>query len=257
MSHLEPELLSAYLDDAVEADERATIEQHLPGCADCRRDLDALGFVRESARTLERPEIPALYRKQLWKEINRTRRAPATRWRALVAVAGTAAAIVAFAGLTTLGSSSGPNVLATDVAIDETAPVTDAELQALLTGSVAAYGMTREETADGIAPAEGAPNAQPMTSSAPPTATAPVSPGSDVDLQQDGSNHGAQIARCEEIVAPGGDGGAIAIQYLITRYEGSDVYVLLYDVPRDGPSHREVFVVTRSECRVLAHRSSV
>lgn len=255
MSHLEPELLSAYLDDAVEASERAQIERHLPTCATCRSELDALGFVRASARSLERPAIPELHRKQLWREINRTRRAPATRWRALVAVAGTAAAIAAFAGLTMIGQTSGPNVLAKDATIERAGTVTDAEVDGFLAVTAAStIAMEDEGPVTTMAPSE------PAESGGVGTDLSEGAPGNgaartgDEDLSV---NHGAQIARCEEVIRPGGDGGAIAVRYILGSYQGEQVYVLVYDIPREEPTHREVFVVSRAECRVLTHRSSV
>lgn len=41
-SHLDPDLLSAYLDDEVTPDERALITKHLPGCEACQRELESL-----------------------------------------------------------------------------------------------------------------------------------------------------------------------------------------------------------------------
>lgn len=42
MDHVDPILLSSYLDEEVTADERASIEHHLKGCADCRTELASL-----------------------------------------------------------------------------------------------------------------------------------------------------------------------------------------------------------------------
>lgn len=258
MSHLEPELLSAYVDDAVDATERAHIEAHLPGCDDCRAQLDALGFVRTSARTLERPTIPELHRKQLWREINRTRRAPATKWRALVAVAGTAAAIAAFAGLTMLGSTSGPNVRALDISVEDAGSVSARDLESYLATTMFSSDSAITETGGGASEGIGATDPQAPTAAAAPAPTIDGQRAEDAGSDASKTvNHGAQIARCEEIIEPGGEGGAIAIRYLVATYRGSEAYVLVYDIPRADPTHREVFVVTRTECEVLAHRSSV
>ncbi|GAP62464.1 hypothetical protein ARMA_0887 [Ardenticatena maritima] len=40
--HINPETLSAYLDNEVSAEEREAIEAHLSACAECRRELDEL-----------------------------------------------------------------------------------------------------------------------------------------------------------------------------------------------------------------------
>lgn len=251
--HIVADLLSAYLDDEVSDAEREQVLVHLGDCADCVADLESLRFASDAARTLERPAMPELHRKQLWRELNRTRRAPANRWRALVAVAGTAAAIAAFAGLTMLGSTSGPNVLATEVSLEQTGAVTDAEIEAMV-------GEEVRTTADASAPGvEFGAEALTMPAQTAAPQRDPTVDGAEASTTDDDTsvNHGAQIARCEEAIRPGGDGGAIAIRYLIGTYDGTDAYILLYDIPRENPSHREVYVVSRSECRVLAHRSSV
>jgi hypothetical protein len=255
MSHLEPELLSAFVDDAVTADERTRIEVHLPACADCRAQLDAFGFVRASARTLDRPAIPEIHRKQLWREINRTRRAPANRWRAMIAVAGTAAAIAAFAGLTMLGTTGSTVAPMQGLAVEHLDAIAPADLDVLLASN--AQAMT---TAGGQYEADlgddAADDTTALPEAAPPAGPATLNQRTQSSSSDD-TNHGAQIAGCEGAIRPGGDGGAIAIRYIVTRYQGTDVYVLVYDIPRENPTHREVFVVSRAECRVLTHRSSV
>jgi hypothetical protein len=251
MNHLSTEVLSAYLDNALEDTERVTVQSHLPACELCREQLQELSFARDALRSLPTPVIPELHRKQLWREINRARRAPATRWRALVAVAGTAAAIAAFAGLTMLGSTSGPNVSATGIELRAAGQVTDADLDALL-----AQGSPEFSTAAGAEAATTARSEHDLSVPA-PEASAPAAPLADDAGGQVSTNDGAQIANCETVIQPGGDRGAIARQYLLGVYQGQDVYVLVYDIPRNNPDHVEVFVVSRQECRVLAHRSSV
>lgn len=59
--HLEPELLSAYLDDEVSVAERATITAHLPHCADCQRELVVLRQVRTIMSNLPLEPLPRTF----------------------------------------------------------------------------------------------------------------------------------------------------------------------------------------------------
>lgn len=52
------ELLSALLDDALDPRERAQVQAHLEGCADCRRELDGLRSTVSLLSRVERPRAP-------------------------------------------------------------------------------------------------------------------------------------------------------------------------------------------------------
>ena len=56
---------SDYLDDELAPGERAAVDAHVAGCADCARTLDELGRVIEQARSL-RPRPPAA---DLWQRV--------------------------------------------------------------------------------------------------------------------------------------------------------------------------------------------
>lgn len=43
-THIDPELLSAFLDSEVSAGERQLIEAHLPSCAECQQEMESLRF---------------------------------------------------------------------------------------------------------------------------------------------------------------------------------------------------------------------
>lgn len=57
MTHL-GELLSAYLDGEVAADEQQRVAHHLSGCTRCREDLVSLSRVRAAVRGLPLLEVP-------------------------------------------------------------------------------------------------------------------------------------------------------------------------------------------------------
>lgn len=275
-THPEHELLSALIDaelidtvlieDVLEDDARTEIAAHVAACLECADTLEGLRFAREALRRLPRPEMNELHAKQVLRELNRARRRPATRWRALVAVGGTAAAIAAFAGITMLGTSSGPNVLATGIELERIhTDFSEAELEAFLARTVVSPQLS--DNAVGLSPyggpadsTVGASTAMPMPSN-PPAATSGrtvTAPGPEAVVVTSGSsrekdqvNHGAQIARCEERIRPGGDGGAVARRYVVAWFEDIASYILVYDAPRKQPDHLEVWVVARSDCRVL------
>jgi hypothetical protein len=50
--------LSAYIDDALGADDKRRVDDHLGGCAQCRRELDALKAVVSKVGALENKELP-------------------------------------------------------------------------------------------------------------------------------------------------------------------------------------------------------
>jgi len=61
-------LLSAYLDGELRAPETATVEAYLAGSADARAELDALGSVRTSVRSLGAVEPPAGFFEELVRQ---------------------------------------------------------------------------------------------------------------------------------------------------------------------------------------------
>lgn len=59
--HIDPELLSAYLDEEVSADERQLIETHLPTCAACQQELATLRFTMALVQALPPRSIPRTF----------------------------------------------------------------------------------------------------------------------------------------------------------------------------------------------------
>jgi anti-sigma factor RsiW len=54
-----PELLTGYVDGALTEAQRAEVESHLPGCDECRRQVDDERALRERLRALPEPPLPA------------------------------------------------------------------------------------------------------------------------------------------------------------------------------------------------------
>ena len=57
--HLDPELLSALIDEELEPAETREVQAHLGSCLHCRQRLDGLRRVASGLRALERQEVPA------------------------------------------------------------------------------------------------------------------------------------------------------------------------------------------------------
>lgn len=255
MSHLEPELLSGVIDGELSSAEQELLDEHLATCQQCRDSLAELQQARGFIRSAHRPEISELHRKQLWKSINKARRAPANLWRALVAVAGTAAAIAAFVGLTILGTGDdGSNILASDVTIEATgADYSSEDLEFWAADEQLAPAQISSEMSSALPEGSaGSEDAGPADAEG-PSRTLPASPLAPQPAPTDDleANHGAQIARCESIFRPGGDEGARALRYVIGSFEGTPAYLLAYEVPRDDPDRIEVFAVAQDGCEVL------
>ncbi len=59
--HIEPELLSAYLDNEITVAERAVIEAHLPGCVACQTELASLRWTVSLVQALPQPSLPRTF----------------------------------------------------------------------------------------------------------------------------------------------------------------------------------------------------
>lgn len=103
---LQRERLSAYLDGEVSADERTTLEAHLPSCEQCQRELAAYRQMRALLGALPAPSLPRSFTlpAQPVRDM-RPRRAPA--WSRPAQAIGSIAAMV---GLSLLLSASLPHM---------------------------------------------------------------------------------------------------------------------------------------------------
>ena len=103
---LQRERLSAYLDSEVSADERASLEAHLPVCETCQRELAALRQMRTLLAALPTPSLPRSFALPAQPAgVEGWRRAPV--WSRPAQVIGSIAAMV---GLGLLVSASLPHM---------------------------------------------------------------------------------------------------------------------------------------------------
>lgn len=91
--------LSAYLDNELDAGARAKLEEHLPSCPDCTRQLDQMRRIGSLKARLEPPEPTDRQWRECWEGVSRRVAEPApgrkARWlRRIGAAAGIAAAAV-------------------------------------------------------------------------------------------------------------------------------------------------------------------
>ena len=150
--------LSAYLDDAVSADERRSLKRHLSGCRDCALASERYSEMREKLRSLPRHRPPADLTTRLRVVASKVRResfggaSAWNRWRdrmelslhnlmrplALPAVGGLCSAVFLFSTLVPMFKSAFamalepadvPTMLATEPLLKYTSPIafTDAD----------------------------------------------------------------------------------------------------------------------------------
>jgi hypothetical protein len=110
--HDELDLLSAYLDGELDGAERARVDAHLPGCAECRDTLTALRDTVADLKTL--PEaVPSEQDSWALRSAIARARKPSKTWqRVLFASGAVAAALVAIIAVTHQGSTNGHGTLA-------------------------------------------------------------------------------------------------------------------------------------------------
>jgi hypothetical protein len=102
--HLD-DVLSAYLDDELTADERDDVERHLYECPECRSDVDAEREVRQLLRDLPPVDPPFGFYERLLRDGPEAAPAPPKRRRfrfGLANIAATAAAWLLILGLANL-----------------------------------------------------------------------------------------------------------------------------------------------------------
>lgn len=92
------EALGAYADGRATASERAAVDRHLPGCADCRRQLRWLQALTAATAGLPAEPMPAdLKAELLGRARQASRRKTARKWRERLAALLRPAPMVGFA----------------------------------------------------------------------------------------------------------------------------------------------------------------
>ena len=105
----EPEKVTGYVDDTLSPDERARVEEHLQGCAECATQVEAERGLRARLRALAGPEPSETLVHRVRRGLEVDRRP--SRWRWALPVAAALAALA-------LWAHSAPSVVATQLAWD-------------------------------------------------------------------------------------------------------------------------------------------
>lgn len=102
------ELLWAYLEQELNEEETAKIQQHLEACADCRAEAEAQKEIMESLRSLPEEELPEGYHQELMQKLS-AEAAPNVvpfpvkkkqpKWKQLSMIAAAALVVVAAGGI--------------------------------------------------------------------------------------------------------------------------------------------------------------
>jgi hypothetical protein len=127
------DLLSSYLDDELGLEERASVDRHLAGCADCRDELEAL---RRLARALSEdsvPPVPADLEERIGRRLDAATVVRPRRWRFVVpaTVAATLGALGLLVALQWREGRIGVPTAPTPASAPASAPVPESKKQEL------------------------------------------------------------------------------------------------------------------------------
>ena len=236
-SHLDFDLLSAFVDGDIDDAERARIEAHLPSCASCS---EILGALRATLADLAALDVPEPTDQDSWalrsalaaaRTAEKSRRYP----RYVIAAAGVAASIVAVAALATSGdkptfSTTGVPKEAVGMSAERSDQnFTEASARDLLGGTLEqrrvfatkSYSSSADTAAPGSAPSvvgpQGAPN--------------------------------SAVSTCRSTVAP--RDGALKDSFQ-ARFKNRKAYFFIFAVPSEHPTRLELWVTSAtSTCDTL------
>lgn len=241
--HTEFELLSAFIDGELDANEQERVAAHLPSCAGCRQMLEALTSTMTDFKSVETPQPSAQDSWALRSAIASARAAGTKRGRVprlATALAGVAAVL---AGITISITSL------TNSAKDAASPATFAEAggarsenadydQTSATQLLATRWRSFQRSTDsaGTGPKSGDP--------APAAASAPAQ--SDLEASYDRSLQ--TLGRCQSAIPPAG--GTLEDAFQAT-YEGTPAYFFILRVPADASQRLELWVMSVDTCDVL------
>lgn len=238
--HEQHEQLSALLDGELSHADRTALERHVETCAACRVTLAALRATVAEVRALPEPEPSARDSWALRAALARARASETRRSRAVIALGGIAAAVIAVVAITMQrphpateasrvadAANFGTLILIQDQGYDaKTAPDLLALTLARAAPATAGGGNTGGVANDSSLPGSVAGPGQ------------PTSP----------DTYAAQISACERTI-PARD-GATATAYLVARYNATPAFFLIYEVAGNSP-HAELWVFRRSDCSLL------
>jgi hypothetical protein len=243
-THPDPEQLSAYIDGELTGAERDDLEQHLTSCSECSATVRA---IRGTVADLRALPTPAPSETDSWRvraAIAKARRRPAARYRAWVAGAGVAAAVIALA-VVTIGRTTSSTFGSTGSHVNGAAGVGGG---APVQPSVEFLGRDFTRTsAETLFQSERVPVAAPAppVASPAPAAHGTTTFGSVNNYDAEIANVTIQIRSCEDKVFAGTTRPE-PYRYVVASYEKTPAFFLLYAVG----DKLEMYVVQRSDCYI-------
>ena len=246
--HAELDQLSAYIDGELDAQERASVDAHLPTCAECRSTLDALKATIADLGTL--PEL-APTEQDSWalRSAIAQARKPVRRWQRMVVAAGSVAAVgIAIAAFVFSGGGNADKSLEA---------LRNAGGQALTAGGTAvpiytsSENFTLEAAHQHLLAVSGKVTNKDSRMVAP---TAANESGSAADAQFDVLSAGApsarvqsQIDRCVDVVTRSTQQLLTPFRYEVVTFEKKPAFFLIFSTT----DRFELWVVGRDRCDVL------
>lgn len=246
--HDELDLLSAFIDGELDAQERARVESHLPTCAECRATLDALRATIADLTALAEPAPTEQDSWALRSALARARK-PVRRWqRAAVAagsVAAAAVAVLAFAISGGGGSSDSTQALNREAfgAGTATVPI----LTSSENFSLAAAHNHLLEVSGKLPPGRTAPFAARSDATAKSGAPEAAAQFGALDASAPSEAIRRQIDRCVNVVKRSTQELLTPFRYEIVTFESKPAFFLIFSTPE----RFELWVVTRDRCEVL------
>ena len=247
--HNELEQLSAYVDGELDASERAGLEAHVAGCAECTRALDAIRATLTDLATLPVPQLDAGSIAAIDDRIaaERIARRSFTRrrgWTTGAAAAGIVIALVAVVSVLQNGSDkSGSTVRRAesfDAALQDNSATNYTEESLGQALALLSSGATLE--GEQVSPAfKGGAGAG--TSDAGATRNAQLYSSFSGDADGRLSRCAAAVEKADPDLAP--------VRFEVARFKGQEAFVLFYERPRMNPTFAEVWVVRPSDCATL------
>lgn len=237
--HPEAELLSPFIDGALDAPDSSRLEAHLATCRDCSVLLKALRATVDDVRAVPPVEMPPQVGWATRAAVARARSRGGRIGKIIVATTS-AAALIAGIGVTVLKPNRTPIIhgpattagqdLATGGAAEASTPVVISDVNYTASTVRMLFDLdAAKRTADKAVPgAQSAPSAYNATPAG-----------------------GYDFSRCERKIRAGAEASARAVLYLVAKYNGAQAYFMLFDSPADDPRTRELWVMRPSDCEVL------
>lgn len=247
-THAQPELLSVYVDGALDARDRAQIDAHLQTCATCRATVEALRATIADLRALPEPDWSEQDSWRLHAAMRRARSPKRARFAG--AIGGIAAALVTVLAIT-LGGSDGDGGVGSPAEGPSEAVAGGTTGNALLAlvdydqetayarlldfAAPAAYGSEVREDGSALGDEDEKP--------AQKRATSPVPTTADMSLA---TSLPDEARSCADSF--GSDDLDELVYYEMASYEGTPAYLFIYTLRGGGYI---LHVRAREDCRAL------